>query len=39
LVITIPYADVIAIMERAYFLPGYPNGANPYDLVTPDGIY
>jgi hypothetical protein len=35
----VPISDSVSVMERAYVLPGYPNGANPTDLVTPQGIY
>ncbi len=35
----IPLGSAIAAMERAYVAPGYPNGANPDFLVTPNAIF
>ncbi len=31
--------DAVLMLERAYVLPGFPNGANPNDLINPDVIY
>ncbi len=35
----LPYSHGIGVMERAYVLPGYTNGANPDFLVLPNAIY
>jgi hypothetical protein len=37
--IALPAGDQINITERAYVLPGFPNGANPDDLVDPKLIW
>jgi hypothetical protein len=35
----IPMAHKLSFWERAYVLPGYPNGANPRELANPYVIY
>ena len=34
-----PGTDKLDIVERAYVLPGYPNGANPGALLNPEIIH